>query len=159
MNDLFLTCHLWCLFLSLFAGRFDQGSKGLLRLGSRLFCLFGIDPPGCDDLGEVVLSVIWYHGLPTWLLNVIDVHLEIIQVGNTEPSCDVELFQAFADVRELLVGHLSVQLAAERGPDKEESGHHLRLFVERSQVTLLTVLVLLLSQSVFESAIINLLNS
>ena len=51
---------------------------------------------------------------------------------------------------ELAVRHLRIQLAAERCTDKENVRHDLRSLVKATQITLLSIFVLLLAQSVLE---------
>lgn len=117
---------------------------------SCLFSLLGIYSPSRDHLGEVVLSVVRDNVVPTRLLDVENFNLEVVAVGDTETSRDVELLQALADVLELSVRHLRIQLVAEGRSDEEKSWHDLRLLVEAASITHISVFVVFRADHEFE---------
>lgn len=118
--------------------------------GGCLFGLFDIDPPSSDHFREVVLSVVWDHVFSAWFLNVVNFNLEVVAVGNSKASRNVELLEALADVLKLSVRHLGVELIAEGRPDKEESWHDLRLLVEATSISHIAVFEVFFAQHKFE---------
>ena len=123
-------------------------------LDSRFLGFFGRDSARLDHLSEVVLGVVWNHALSAWLLNIVDLDREVVLVGDAEPSRDVELLQALADVLQLLVGHLRVQLVAERGTDEEKPRNNLWLLVEAASVAHFTIFKVALAKSVLEGTVV-----
>ena len=102
LHNLFRRFYLH-LFFTLFSFLFYETCQCLLLLCSFL----NIDSSLCNDLDEIVVSVIGHDCFWASLLNVIDVHGEIIHVCNTNSSGDIELLETFAKIFYFVMRHLS----------------------------------------------------
>jgi len=80
------------------SSRFDQRSKGLFRLQSCLFGFLSTDPSRGDQLCEVVLSVIRKDTVSARFLDVVDLDIEVVAVGDAQARRNVKLFQTLANV-------------------------------------------------------------